>query len=240
MAMSAAKKRSSSAENEPAQGDSFVVLFTALMMILLAFFILLNSLSTIDERRKRMAIGSILGSFGIMPSGQGYDHKGEFAPKTSPIMGGVRQEVFLRVLGRIFSGFAAANQVRIFTRGGEVILSFRSDILFPSGVSDVSPAAFGLLDQVASVVFLFRHAIRIEGHADSSPGLRQVDNWRVSTQRAISVLRYLKDVCRVPAELMTVAGYSDTRPADEALKANGEKHRRVEIVFTGHMETASE
>ncbi len=238
--MPVAKKRSSAEEEEEVQGDSFVVLFTALMMILLAFFILLNSLSTIDKRRKRMAIGSILGSFGIMPSGQGYDHKGEFAPKTSPIMGGVRQEVFLQVLGRIFSGYAASNQVNIFTRGGDVVLSFRSDILFPSGVSDVSPAAFGLLDQLASVIFLFRHAIRIEGHADSSPGLRQVDNWRVSTQRAISVLRYLKDVCQVPAELMTVAGYADTRPANDAPSAKGEKHRRVEIVFTDHMGTSNE
>ena len=49
--------------------DGFIVQFTALVMILLALFILLNALATLNDSKKRKAIGSLLGSFGVLPSG---------------------------------------------------------------------------------------------------------------------------------------------------------------------------
>ena len=48
-------------------GGSFMMMFVTLSLILLAFFILLNSLAVLDAKKKRMALGSLLGSFGIMP-----------------------------------------------------------------------------------------------------------------------------------------------------------------------------
>ena len=47
--------------------DGFIVQFTALVMILLALFILLNALATLNDSKKRKAIGSLLGSFGDLP-----------------------------------------------------------------------------------------------------------------------------------------------------------------------------
>ena len=49
--------------------NSFIVLFTSLSVILLAFFILLNSMATIDSERVRKALGSLVGGFGILPGG---------------------------------------------------------------------------------------------------------------------------------------------------------------------------
>lgn len=45
------------------------VLTVALFIILLAFFIVLNSIAVIDESRTLAALGSLIGSFGILPGG---------------------------------------------------------------------------------------------------------------------------------------------------------------------------
>ena len=42
----------------------------SLFLILLTFFILLNSIAVIDENKKRVALGSLLGSFGQLPGGK--------------------------------------------------------------------------------------------------------------------------------------------------------------------------
>ena len=51
------------------RGDSFLVLITTLNMLLLAFFIVLNSIAVRDERKERKALDSLLGTLGILSSG---------------------------------------------------------------------------------------------------------------------------------------------------------------------------
>jgi chemotaxis protein MotB len=41
----------------------------ALFLILLTFFVLLCSIAVIDEEKTRVAIGSLIGSFGSLPKG---------------------------------------------------------------------------------------------------------------------------------------------------------------------------
>ncbi|MBW2681247.1 MAG: flagellar motor protein MotB, partial [Deltaproteobacteria bacterium] len=49
--------------------DIGMVMTVSLFLILLTFFILLNSIAVIDEHRSRMAIGSLIGAFGGLPGG---------------------------------------------------------------------------------------------------------------------------------------------------------------------------
>lgn len=224
-------KKGRAEPGEKTAADTFVVMLTSLMMILLAFFIMLSTIAEVDQRRKRMALGSLMGSFGIMPSGRGTDAKGECAPSSNPLMPGVRKESFIRAMGALFQGVSAEGKVRIFMRDGKVVVSFRSDVLFPSGVTEVSPQAFSLLDKLAVAIRTLGEPVRIEGHTDSVPGRYPLANWRLSTRRAVAVLRYLREGCDLQPDLLAAAGYADTRPADGAARADGSRHRRVEVVF---------
>ena len=53
--------------------DAFAVMFTSLNLILLSFFILLNSIAVVDNNRQRRALGSLRGSFGILLGGENPD-----------------------------------------------------------------------------------------------------------------------------------------------------------------------
>ena len=57
---------------DPGTGDpAWLVTFTDMMTLMLTFFVLLVSMSVMDERRKLVVIGSIIGTFGL--GEQGYD-----------------------------------------------------------------------------------------------------------------------------------------------------------------------
>ena len=64
-----------------------LMLFTSLMIILLAFFIMLSSMAVVDERRQIVAMGSILGAFGILPGGlsPAQSTTTHVAPPTKPL-----------------------------------------------------------------------------------------------------------------------------------------------------------
>lgn len=75
--------------------------------------------------------------------------------------------------------------------------------------------------------------IQVEGHTDSVPpreGAEMVDNWELSTERALSVVRYLVSPGELPASVFSANGYADQRPVasnddDEGRAMN----RRIEI-----------
>ncbi len=230
------RKKPKAPDQEPGGSDPFVVQFTALTMILLAFFILLNSLASLDKRRTKMAIGSLMGSFGIMPDGTGLMDKGLDAPSSHIILGGVKKATFLSSLGSMFRGATATGKMKIMTSRTKVVLAFDSDFLFPSGVSELNPASFPYLDEIGRALKILKTPVRIEGHTDSTPGKLPMDNWRISAKRAISVLRYLRDGCRVDSKFLSAVGYADTRPVNGKTKATDPENRRVEIVMDGLME----
>jgi chemotaxis protein MotB len=54
---------------EPARNNT-IVLYGSLFLLILTFFVALSSMSILDNKRMKMAIGSISGSFGVLPGGR--------------------------------------------------------------------------------------------------------------------------------------------------------------------------
>ncbi len=69
------KKKGQSDDSGSAAG--FRSMNVALSAILLAFFIVLNSLGAVDEKAMLTALGSLTGSFGILPGGLSTSQEGE-------------------------------------------------------------------------------------------------------------------------------------------------------------------
>ena len=70
------KKNKDEAESNSAEAG-IRVMTVALFIILLAFFIVLNSIAVVDERNTLEALGSLTGSFGILPGGLSASREGE-------------------------------------------------------------------------------------------------------------------------------------------------------------------
>lgn len=115
---------------------------------------------------------------------------------------------------------------------GGSMTSIEGTVLFDSGKAVLKPGGKSTLDAVAKAIrerFPDRE-IYIFGHTDAEPirvsGWK--DNYELSCQRALSVLRYLKG--KGVTEYMAACGWGEHRPVGDNKSASGRQaNRRVEI-----------
>jgi len=127
------------------------------------------------------------------------------------------------------------NLVFVRRKGSSVEVEIRTDILFPSGVAQLSPDALSVLRRLAMTLKPFPNPIRVEGHTDNRPiKTREFpSNWEFSAARAATVVHLLMAEGVAPARL-AVIGLAEYRPAqsnDTPLGRNA--NRRVLLVILG-------
>jgi len=221
-------------------GSSFTVLFASLSVLLLAFFILLNSMAVIDEQKVRKALGSMLGSFGILPGGFLFEKGTGLLPFASPI---VRKEMaFQDTLSElekylVESGMGDDASIEQSKQG--VVITIASKVMFSSGSADVDPKAYKIFDRISKLIKVTKNHVRIEGHTDNVPIKTDKfpSNWELSTARAVSVLRYILSKEDISPDRFSAVGYGEYYPlVKNNTLENRAKNRRVNIVFIGNIE----
>jgi chemotaxis protein MotB len=115
---------------------------------------------------------------------------------------------------------------------GLVVRIASDDVLYDSGSATVTAAGAGILAVVAPSLLGFANQIVVEGHTDHRPLRRDgYDNWDLSVDRAVSVIKLLRDDFALPPERLSAAGYGDQRPLASGDDATAlARNRRVEIV----------
>lgn len=118
-------------------------------------------------------------------------------------------------------------------------ITFRSNLLFDSGSSELKPDVKKTMNMIAKLISknVENAEIFVGGHTDDAPisTSRFPSNWELSTARASSVVREFID-SGYDSKMLIAVGYAETRPAypnrDEKgipIKDNREKNRRVVI-----------
>ena len=120
-------------------------------------------------------------------------------------------------------------------RNGMVVITIPSSISFASGSADLSSEGQSALREVASVLKRSHPSgvYHIEGHTDTDPIRRSkfANNRDLSLARAMAVLTFLVEECRMSDEQCVVVGHGQYRPVDAASTASAKaRNRRVEIV----------
>ena len=90
------------------------------------------------------------------------------------------------------------------------------------------------MSRVAQSLTKIPGQIRLEGHTDDTPihTPKFPSHWRLSTARAITVLKFLTNRYNIPAERLAVSGYGEYRPvAPNDTPENRAKNRRVAVVI---------
>jgi len=161
----------------------------SLFLILLTFFILLNSIAIIDERKKHLAIGSLMGAFGSLPGGLSPSETGEsimapFAPMTQE-----RADIIelLSIMEKTMVG-----QVKIESGEGREVITINERALFGKEKPRLKPSSFPLLNNLCHIMRKGDYPAEIVGYTDNRPaedeGFRS--NWETSSLMAIQVLKY--------------------------------------------------
>ncbi len=132
------------------------------------------------------------------------------------------------------TGFGEGYDVAFDPSAGTITVTLPNAILFDSGKATLKKTTSAELDHINSVL-RDKYAgkqIDVVGHTDTDPIKKSKwkDNWELSAQRALTVLRYL--VKRgIPEERIQAVGCGESQPVASNSTASGKaKNRRVEIV----------
>ncbi|MGB1684516.1 MAG: peptidoglycan-binding protein [Candidatus Puniceispirillaceae bacterium] len=119
---------------------------------------------------------------------------------------------------------------------------FQSEVLFAPGQADIGPTgqsqlaqlAVALADIAAKIPDDINWVLQVDGHTDNLPvrAGRYTDNWDLSTERALSVVRFLV-LQGVPAKRLAATGYGEFQPLTNGDSvADRRLNRRIELKIT--------
>ena len=119
---------------------------------------------------------------------------------------------------------------------------FQSEVLFAPGQADIaatgqqqlSQLAVALADIAAKIPDDINWVLQVDGHTDNLPvrAGRYADNWDLSTERALSVVRFLVSQ-GVPAARLAATGYGEFQPLTSSDTAEDRRlNRRIELKIT--------
>ncbi|MEO0327417.1 MAG: peptidoglycan -binding protein [Pseudomonadota bacterium] len=120
---------------------------------------------------------------------------------------------------------------------------FPSEVLFTSGGADLNISGKEQMLQVANALIEIGSEIpddinwvlRVDGHTDDIPlsGSGEIkDNWELSSERSMSVVRYFITQ-GIPAERLVAAGFGEFQPIDnQGTDEARARNRRIELKLT--------
>ncbi len=209
----------------------WVVTYGDMMSLLLTFFILLISFSTIQETKFKEAMESLQGALGVL------EEYPTMIEQPNVLIPQPRQtdnsEIYYQVrqLEQFLLKENLDQAVRVEVTDDGIKLSIVDSVLFASAKADLQATALDLLDRIAVMVDGVGQEVTVSGHTDSVPinTPRFPSNWELSAARAISVARRFQDLGIAP-ERISATGFGEWRPIDDNDTSQGRAaNRRVEI-----------
>lgn len=213
-----------------------------MMSLLLCFFILLYSFSSVDAQKFRAIISAFQGMSGILDSGRSIVEEGNMIDTASMYSDLIPEDGFgeiqeLEMLALKVSelleeeGFTDQVELGIEDRG--LVMRFKDVVLFDLGSDELKEEPKDLLKRLSYILEQVPLPIRIEGHTDNLPinNLRFPSNWELSVARATRVVRFLIEEGSLAPDRLSALGFGEYRPIAPNTSAwERAKNRRVDIV----------
>jgi len=237
---------------QPAGLPAWMGTFADMMTLLMAFFVLLLSMSEIDALKYRAVAGEMSKALGVkvdsvvetLPDGPNKDIESPAEPnkgadcKPSACEGAERaagevSESQFELIKRELGAFAAEHNITVKRTGHKVLIRIQEQGVFPSGSDKLSPVFMPVIAQVRETLAQLTGGIRVTGHTDDIPinNGHFRSNWELSAARAVSVLHALLEDPRIAPERVSAVGFGDSRPLVPNIDNDTRAiNRRVDIV----------
>ncbi len=212
--------------------DRWLLTYADLITLLLAFFVVMYSISRMDAEKFHEMQSALQGVLKGGPSilrnqsleslevGHGLMKVGSLKMLQMKIEGEV---------GRLSQNGHVATELN--ERG--LTIHIMESALFDEGKANLKPRARAILDMVARDIIELPNHVRVEGHTDDRPinNERFPSNWELSTARATEVVRYFVEDYSYPPAKISALGYAQFRPiVPNSSVENRARNRRVDIV----------
>lgn len=220
--------------------SGWLTTYSDMVTLMLCFFVMVYNPSDVDITILQSMAASISGD----PTGGGQSVSiGRLADLGNTINAmpslekGKKLGTALKKAVSLFAPEIKTNKIAVTSDERGLVISLAADAFFHRDSSDldIEETRESLLHiaRFLSDKELEGRRFRVEGHTSTSEvaASKEIDDWQLSSQRAINVLHYLTDFGAEESRF-SVASYADTRPKASNDTAEGRAYnRRVDIII---------
>lgn len=245
-----------------ANHERWVISYADFITLLFAFFVVMYSISSVNDGKYRVLSDSLVASFNRPQGGitliegssssnkviviEGADHDVVKKQKNNRVEQlelekNIEEIIEINeIAGQIEREFVQEiddEDITVKSNDKWIEVEIKSSLLFPSGVAELNRNAVPVIDRVAGILITYDNPVKVEGFTDNVPiNTKQfASNWALSSARAVRVVQLLVKG-GVDPERLAAIGYGEFQPvADNSLPEGRKINRRVVLVISrGH------
>jgi chemotaxis protein MotB len=222
----------------PKGAPGWMVSFGDLMSLLLTFFILLLSFSTMDIVKYKEVAGEVKNNFGVQKKIPVYENPvgttliaTHFDPK-------LEEDIITKLKATVkrYKKSSEEVEMKVFKDSRGIVLRVSGNYIFDKGSYVIKPVAWPFLEDVINIYKKTRNVeLYVEAHTDSTPiNSKEIPtNWELSALRAVAIVRFFNEESKVEGFLLHAVGRGDSVPLfPNNSKINRMRNRRVEFIFS--------
>ena len=229
--------------------ERWLVSYADFLTLLFAFFVVMYSVSRVDQKRmveaeksmrwamhfegeggvSRMALfdgppadgGSVMNMSG-----------GSLVVDQQQLVEHLRRRIETRIRPFLMERNTGRPAVTVIVDGKRVTVRLAAAEFFDAGQAVLRPQALPMLDAIAAEIVPLGRPLQVEGHTDDTPvvGDKFRDNWELSACRSATVVSYLEQAHHADRRLLRATGYADTQPVAGPGDADARAlNRRIEL-----------
>lgn len=208
-------------ENNDINKDSWLLTYSDMITLLMAFFVIIVSVSKVDprlwEQIKKGLRSEILDE------------------ETQTPLAEIKHD-----LDSLLENEINQNLVSIDFDENGIRMQFASSAFYKPGSANVQQNAKDIIDKVGQAlkkINYYKFSVDVEGHTDDVPihTTQFPSNWELSVSRATNIVKYLINM-GIDSKRLKAAGYADTKPVvpnedstGAPIPQNRAKNRRILI-----------
>lgn len=234
--------------------ERWLLTYADMITLLLALFVILFALSTINAKKFKLfeqgltsafndtTLTSSSGGSGLLPKSNSLapngktgaapiatvaqTHAGQATPALQKIAATLSQALQSAGLSQY-----ASVQVQ---RHGVVVQMLADKTYYASDSATLGTTGDQVVDTIASVLRVIPNRVEVQGYTDNEPvlGGAYTSNWELSAVRAVNVVRRLVTADGITPNRLSAVGFGSTHPlVPNTSTANRAENRRVDVVI---------
>ena len=244
-------------EEEHDNSERWLVSYADFITLLFAFFVVMYSISSVNEGKYKVLSESLEGVFNGVSKTIEPIQVGKITPRSEAAGGSKIKPIFLipepiakekikedkenlqleSIAGEFeksFEDLIYDEKISVKSKDDWIEVSLNDGVIFSSGGVEPIHEALPIIEKIARIMSGHDNAMLIEGHTDNVPirSTAYPSNWELSAARAASVVRYLA-LEGISAHRMGAMGYGQFQPVARNDNDEGRrKNRRVVLLIS--------
>lgn len=246
-----AKSSASAGSDHGASQERWLVSYADFMTLLMAFFVVMYSISSVSEQKYRVLSNTFSGAFNTsndagIPSEQDQGDplltsdeikQPEITQLELASSSESAPNMFTSLTAQLDENFQSLIDEKLITLNGNehwLQIELQSAILFDVGGALIHRSAEPIIKQISTMLMPYGNVVKVEGFTDNTPISNSTfdSNWELSTARATAVVRLMISQ-GIQANRLAAVGYGEYQPAVSNDSSEGRaKNRRIVLMIS--------